>query len=204
MLSKVTMILRGYNYEEVRNVASILKNSKYVRNMEVTLNTENAYEIIRKISDEYGKVLNIGAGTVLTYEELVKAHESGATFVLSPYRMTDDMLNYCKTHNIYSVPGGLTPSEVNEALTKGADAVKIFPANEFSHSYAKKLIEPMGEMSLMAVGGVNYKNIKEILNSGYKYVGSAGGIFEKNDLKEMNVEAMKRSLKRLEEAIERE
>ena len=48
-LSKVTMILRGYNVEQVRTVAEVLLHSKYVRNMEITLNTDNAYEIIRTI-----------------------------------------------------------------------------------------------------------------------------------------------------------
>ena len=45
-LSKVTMILRGYTYEQVRCVAEVLINSSYVKNMEITLNTSNAYEII--------------------------------------------------------------------------------------------------------------------------------------------------------------
>ena len=52
-LSKVTMILRGYNVEQVRTVAEVLLHAKYVRNMEITLNTDNAYEIIRIISDEF-------------------------------------------------------------------------------------------------------------------------------------------------------
>ena len=51
-LSKVTMILRGYTYEQVRCVAEVLINSSYVKNMEITLNTSNAYEIIKKIADE--------------------------------------------------------------------------------------------------------------------------------------------------------
>lgn len=197
------MILRGYNYEQVRHVAKLLVDSKYVRNMEVTLNTENAYDIIEKISKEFGNTLNIGAGTVLTYQDLVKAHKAGSTFVLSPYRMSDEMLEYCKLHDIYSVPGALTPSEVNESLMKGADAVKIFPANEFSYSYAKKMIEPMGNLPLMAVGGVNSKNIREVFDSGYKYVGSAGGIFKKEDILSLNTLNMKKSLRELEDAIER-
>lgn len=48
-LSKVTMILRGYTYEQVRCVAEVLINSSYVKNMEITLNTSNAYEIIKRL-----------------------------------------------------------------------------------------------------------------------------------------------------------
>ena len=83
-LSKVTMILRGYTYEQVRCVAEVLINSSYVKNMEITLNTSNAYEIIKKIADEFQGRLHIGAGTVQTYDELVQAIAAGAVFVLSP------------------------------------------------------------------------------------------------------------------------
>ena len=77
-LSKVTMILRGYTYEQVRCVAEVLINSSYVKNMEITLNTSNAYEIIKKIADEFQGRLHIGAGTVQTYDELVQAIAAGA------------------------------------------------------------------------------------------------------------------------------
>ena len=77
-LSKVTMILRGYTYEQVRCVAEVLINSSYVKNIEITLNTSNAYEIIKKIADEFQGRLHIGAGTVQTYDELVQAIAAGA------------------------------------------------------------------------------------------------------------------------------
>ena len=183
MLSKVTMILRGYTYEEVRCVANVLLGSKNIRNMEVTLNTKNAFEIIEEISKEFGDQLNVGAGTVLTYEELVKAHKAGAAFVLSPHLMSKEMMDYCTKHSIFSVPGAFTPSEVAQAMSLGANAVKIFPANEVSYSYANKMREPMGDLPLMAVGGVNKTNVKEVLNSGYSFVGSAGGIFSDSNIK---------------------
>ena len=138
-LSKVTMILRGYNVEQVRTVAEVLLHAKYVRNMEITLNTDNAYEIIRIISDEFQGKLNIGAGTVQTYDELKKAVDAGAKFVLSPRQMTEDMLAYCKERGIVSVPGSFTPSEIGDQFAMGADIVKIFPANELTIKYAKKV-----------------------------------------------------------------
>ncbi|MEG1462302.1 MAG: 2-dehydro-3-deoxyphosphogluconate aldolase, partial [Anaerorhabdus sp.] len=89
-LSKVTMILRGYTYEEIRCVAEVLItcNSRYIRNMEITLNTDNAISIIKDIVKEFGNYLNIGAGTVQTYDELVQAIDAGAKFVLSPRTMS--------------------------------------------------------------------------------------------------------------------
>ena len=165
---KVTMILRKYTYEQVRSVAEVLLDSQYVRNMEIALNTENAYDIIRKISAEYRGRLNIGAGTVQTYDELLKAIDAGAEFVLSPRMMTEQMLQHCRDQGILSVPGAFTPSEIADQIEKGADIIKVFPANELSFGYAKKVCEPLGDLALMAVGGIHRDNVKEALASGYR------------------------------------
>lgn len=201
MLSKVTMILRGYTYEEVRCVAQVLTKSTFVRNMEITLNSKEPYEIIRRISDEFGMTLNVGAGTVQTYDEIVRAIEAGAKFVLSPRMMTKEMLDYCKQHNVISVPGSFTPSEIAQSLADGADIVKVFPANELSYSYASKICEPMGELPLMAVGGVNRTNVKEVFASGYAYVGTAGGLFSKTDIQNLAVAKLEESLALFEQEL---
>lgn len=191
--TKVTMILRGYTYEQVRVVANILAGSK-IKNMEITLNTENAIDIIYKISEEFKDQLNIGAGTVLTFDELKQATQAGAKFILSPKMMEKNMIIYCKNNDVISIPGAFTPSEIAESFKNGADIVKIFPANELSIDYAKKVIEPLGDLALMAVGGVNKDNVKRILESGYSHVGTAGGIFKKEDIISMNIDKLKESL----------
>lgn len=201
ILSPVTMILRGYTYEQVKCVAEVLLNSKYVRNMEITLNTEDAYEIIRKISAEYGTRLNVGAGTVQTYAELEKAIQAGAGFALSPRMMSKEMLDLCKKNGVISIPGSFTPSEVAESLVNGADVVKIFPATEMQLSYAKKLQEPMGKLPLMAVGGINRGNVKEAFESGYEYIGTAGGLFKKEDIQNMDASALNKELELFENEL---
>lgn len=200
-LTKVTMILRGYTYEQVRCVADVLLQGPNVRNMEITLNTENAYDIISKISSEYQGRLNVGAGTVQTMEELVKAIAAGAKFVLSPRMMTQEMIDYCKANDVFSVPGVFTPSEIGDSLAMGADAVKVFPANELSANYAKKVCEPMGPLPLMAVGGISKDNVVEALSSGYQYVGTAGGLFNAKDIREMNKENLLLSLHAFENKL---
>lgn len=194
MIGRVTVILRGYTYEQVRAVAKTLVGSS-VQNMEITMNTENALDIIKKISDEFKDKLFVGAGTVVTFKELVDAIDAGAKFVLSPVAFTREMIEYCKEHNVIAIPAAFTPSEIYNQISMGADIIKVFPANELSHSYAKKVCEPLGDLPLMAVGGVNASNVKEILSSGYKYVGTAGGIFKKEDIKSMNYDGLKESLK---------
>lgn len=198
---KVTMILRKYTYEQVRSVAEVLLDSQYVRNMEIALNTENAYDIIRKISAEYRGRLNIGAGTVQTYDELLKAIDAGAEFVLSPRMMTEQMLQHCRDQGILSVPGAFTPSEIADQIEKGADIIKVFPANELSFGYAKKVCEPLGDLALMAVGGIHRDNVKEALASGYRYVGTAGGLFPKEAILTMDQEKLAENLRLFETAL---
>lgn len=200
-LSEVTMILRGYSYEEVRCVANVLVESKYIRNMEITMNTEDALGTIKKIAEEFQGILNIGAGTVQTYDELVLAVDAGAKFVLSPRMMTKQMLNYCKVKGVISIPGAFTPSEIAKSFEDGADIVKVFPANEVSLSYAKKVCEPMGDLPLMAVGGITASNVKKAFESGYTYVGSAGGIFSKKDIQSKDVDKLKNSLANFEKEL---
>lgn len=202
MLSRITMILRGYNLEEVDFVAQVLLKSKHIRNMEITLNTDNAYEIIKEISSKYGNELNVGAGTVQTFGELQKAVESGATFALSPRKMDATMLAFCQRNNIVSIPGSFSASEVAESYHAGADIIKIFPANEVSMSYAKKLKEPMGDIPMMAVGGINASNVAQALEGGYDYIGSAGGIFKKDDIKSFNKVALEASLEEFDAAVD--
>ena len=194
MIGRITVILRGHTYEQVRAVATTLVGS-FVQNMEITMNTENALDIIKKISDEFKGKLFIGAGTVVTFKELIDAIDAGAKFVLSPVAFTREMIEYCKKHNVIAIPAAFTPSEIYSQISMGADIIKIFPANELSHDYARKVCEPLGDLPLMAVGGVNASNVKEILSSGYKYVGTAGGIFKKEDIKTLNYDGLKESLK---------
>lgn len=201
--SAVTQVLRGYTYDQVKAVVEVLVDSP-VHNVEVTMNTPNAASLIQKLSSEYGSDINIGAGTVLTFDELKAAHKAGATFVLAPTLLSEEMLAYCKEYEILSVPGAFTPTEIACAFALGADIVKVFPANEISYGYAKKVCEPLGNLPLMAVGGVTTENIAEVFAGGYRYVGTANGIFNKNDILAENKTALKQSVRKLAEELERQ
>ena len=174
--SSVTQVLRGYTYNQVKAVVEVLVDSP-VHNVEVTMNTPEAALLIQKLSSEYGSNINIGAGTVLTLEELKIAHRAGATFVLAPTLLSEEMFDYCKEHEILNVPGAFTPTEIAHAFALGADIVKVFPANEVSYWYAKKVCEPLGNLPLMAVGGVGVNNYQEFFDNDCQYVGMGTGMF---------------------------
>lgn len=80
---KVTVILRGYTYSQTRTVVRNLVGT-CLGSVEITMNTPGALESIRKISQEFGGQIMVGAGTVLTYEEAVEAIEAGAAFCCLP------------------------------------------------------------------------------------------------------------------------
>lgn len=198
IFTNVTVIMRGYNYEEVAAVAETLIKGSKIKNIEVTLNTDNAFNIIRDLNLTYGDKLNIGAGTVLNLAQLIKCKEAGAKFALSPTVMSKEMIEYCKENDMLSIPGAFSPSEIYQMHSWGADYIKVFPSNELSKSYANKVKEPLGDLRLMAVGGVNSSNVKEFFDSGYDAVGTAGGIFEKDDIINIRKENLLNSLRSFE------
>lgn len=202
MKGQVTVILRGYTYEQVKTVCDVLKMGTKVKNVEISLNTEGALDTIQKIVSQYQGELCIGAGTVVDFDDLKAVISLGVSFVLSPVGFTQEMIHYCKEHHVTSIPAALTPSEIYHQIQMGADMIKVFPANEVSWNYAKKVCEPLGTLPLMAVGGVNRGNVKEVLTKGgYTYAGSAGGIFKKEDILQQNQKNLKKSLLIFEEQL---
>ncbi len=81
MKGNVTCILRGYTYEQVRSICNVLTKGEIVKDVEITMNTEGAVDIIKKIVPEFKDSLNIGAGTVISFDDLKAAIDAGAKFV---------------------------------------------------------------------------------------------------------------------------
>lgn len=198
-LSKITIILRGYTYEETRTIVEVLSKSK-INSVEITLNTQGAKEILKKIIAEYGDRMTIGAGTVVTKQDLLDVIKIGVKFVLSPVIWDKEMFDICKENNVISIPGAFTPSEIYQSFQNGADIVKIFPAGVVTPKFFKDIMAPLGPLKLMAVGGVNEKNVTEYFASGAGYAGIGSGIFNKEDVVNKNYERMAEQVRALEVA----
>lgn len=198
---KVTVILRGYDYDQVKSVMEVLANKGEHFAVEVTLNSPDVFQTIKKVVDQYGESLFIGAGTVLNIEDAEKAVEAGAQFILSPIMLDKETLAYCKNKGIKTIPAGMTPTEVYQLFQNGADIVKLFPATSMELSHFKAMKGPLGELPLMAVGGVNSGNTNDFLEGGASYVGIASGIFDKEDILTQNKAGLERSLKKFEEIV---
>lgn len=122
---KITVILRGYTYSQIRTVVKNLVGTR-LRAVEITMNTPGAIEAIRKISEEFKDQVMVGAGTVLTYQEAEDAIGAGAAFLLSPTVFDKKVLDLCKEKHVISVPGAFSPSEIRQSFEDGADIVKVF------------------------------------------------------------------------------
>lgn len=130
---------------------------------EVTFRTAAAEESIRIMASEYPDMF-VGAGTVLTIEQVDRAVNAGAKFIVSP-GFDPEIVDYCLEKNIPIYPGCITPSEVAQAVKRGLKIVKFFPAEQFGGvSTIKALAAPYVDMKFMPTGGVNAKNLESYLS----------------------------------------
>lgn len=139
---------------------------------EVTFRTAAAEESIRLISKEYPDML-VGAGTVLTTEQVDRAIDAGAKFIVSP-GLNPKIVKYCQEKNIPITPGVQTPSEIEAALDLGLTTVKFFPAEP---SGGLKMIKAVAaayvNVTFMPTGGINAANVREYL--AYEKIVACGG-----------------------------
>lgn len=129
---------------------------------EVTFRTEAAEESIKIMSEAYPEML-VGAGTVLTIEQVKRAVKAGAKFIVSP-GFDPEIVDYCIENDIPVFPGCITPSEVAQAVRRGLKVVKFFPAEQFGGvSTIKAMAAPYTMVKFMPTGGVNANNLKDYL-----------------------------------------
>lgn len=197
---KVTVILRGYNYDQVRCVVKNMVGTK-LRAVEVAMNTPNAAETIKKVNDEFGYEVLVGAGTVISPERANAAVAAGARFALSPICFTEEIFKICKANGLLAVPSAFSPTEVWQMAEMGADIVKIFPAGALGPKYIKDIQAPLNPMPLMVVGGVNADNCQEYFDNGADYAGIGSGIFKPEDIESMNEAGLKASIENFEAKV---
>ena len=147
---------------------------------EVTFRTAAAEESIRKMTDIYPDML-IGAGTVLTTEQVDRAAAAGAKFIVSP-GFDPEVVDYCILKQIPVFPGCITPSEVAQAVKRGLKVVKFFPAAQFGGvSTIQALTAPYVGLKFMPTGGVNAKNLADYLQC-KSIIACGGSWMVKSDL----------------------
>ena len=147
---------------------------------EVTFRTDAAEESIKIMTSEYPDMF-VGAGTVLTIEQVDRAVAAGAKFIVSP-GFDPEIVDYCLSKEIPIFPGCITPSEVAQAVKRGLKVVKFFPAEQFGGvATIKAMAAPYVGLKFMPTGGVSAKNLESYLSCD-KIVACGGSWMVKGDL----------------------
>jgi 2-dehydro-3-deoxyphosphogalactonate aldolase len=162
---QIIAILRGIKPAEVSDVCQALIGAG-ITMIEVPLNSPDPLDSIAGAAKEFGNSAAIGAGTVLTPEEVDAVHAAGGSFIVSP-DCNPDVIRRTRKQGLSSYPGVFTPTEAFAAIQAGATGLKFFPADLIGPSgiRAMKAVLPP-EMPVYAVGGAGPDNFKDYFAAG--------------------------------------
>lgn len=180
---KIVAIVRGVYGQDCINLAKALYAGG-IELLEVTFDQskpealEQTSETIRCLVEEMGDKMAFGAGTVTSLEMLELAKKAGAQFIVSP-DTNEEVIKATVAAGLVSMPGAMSPTEIVTAHRYGADFVKVFPTSNLGASYIKAIRGPINHIRLLAVGGVNEKNIGEFIKAGVNGAGVGGNLVNK-------------------------
>ena len=158
-------ILRGVKPDEAVAIGEVLIAAGF-RMIEVPLNSPEPLDSIQRLVSRFGDVAMIGAGTVLTEEEVRAVAASGARLVVSP-GLDQSVVRTTLKLGMRVLPGVATPSELFEAAAAGARVVKLFPAEMITPTVVKSLRAVVPKtIRLFPVGGITPENLPVYLAAG--------------------------------------
>ncbi|GMA62742.1 bifunctional 4-hydroxy-2-oxoglutarate aldolase/2-dehydro-3-deoxy-phosphogluconate aldolase [Alicyclobacillus fastidiosus] len=173
----VVAIIRGIDTSVIHPLVQALYDGG-IRLVEVTLNTEGALEAIASLLSKFGDSMSVGAGTVLNEQQALAAKAHGAQFFVTP-NVDRSVIHVGVEANIPVMAGALTPTEIYDAYSAGAQFVKVFPAGTMGARYIKEVRGPLANVPLMAVGGVTLENAGEFFDAGVLALGLGGSLVNK-------------------------
>lgn len=166
--ARLLAILRGSDPEACVRTAMTLVEAG-VDHLEVSLTTTGAVEVIRRLGREAAGRATIGAGTVMTADDVQRVHDAGATYIVTP--AFGPSLQAAVALGLPVLAGALTPSEAYAAMEAGATAIKLFPASLGGPAYLSALRDPFPAVPFIPVGGVDRDAAREYLRRGALAVG---------------------------------
>ena len=160
---------------------------------------EETAENIRMLCEHFDGRMFIGAGTVLTPRQAELTKAAGGEFIISP-NVDESVLRKTRELSMVSMPGALTPSEIQNAHIFGADFVKLFPITNMGVSYVKAITAPLSHIKLLAVGGISLDNMVDYKNAGVCGFGLGSNIIDKKALADGDYEKITNLAKKYSEA----
>lgn len=180
---KIVVIVRGVAKEKLIPVAEAMYDGG-IRLLEITydasgtVSDEETADNIRMLSEHFTGRMFIGAGTVLKASQVELTKRAGGSFIISP-DTSEAVIRKTVELGLVSMPGALTPSEIQAAHMFGADYVKLFPITNLGVDYVKAVKAPLSHIKLLAVGGIDEGNMQDYLNAGVCGFGVGSNIVNK-------------------------
>lgn len=179
----IVAIIRGFEPDVCLKLAEAYHKGG-IELVEVTFNQKDpdswkdTASAIKSISNRFAGVMKVGAGTVLTEEQLTICEDAGGEFMVTP-NVNTSLIKRCVSDGLMAMPGAMTPSEAVEAFNAGASYVKIFPAGVLGPAYIKALRAPLSHIPFLAVGGIGPDNIAAFIKAGCVGAGVGGNLTNK-------------------------
>ena len=177
-------ILRFFPRAQVEQLVPAVMAGGLV-NLEVTLNSPGAADLIRLTRDLLGDRGNVGAGTVTSMEGLKLALDAGASFIVTPV-VLPEVIRACVDLGVPVFPGAMTPTEIFTAWNLGARMVKVFPADQLGPNHLRAVKAPFPEIPLMPTGGVTVETLASFCHAGADAFGVGSPLFDSRQVAAAN------------------
>ena len=189
---KIITIVRGIEKEKLIPLAEAMYAGG-IRLFEMTydakgiVSDEETAKNIEMLRKHFDGRMYIGAGTVVSEKQVELTKAAGGSFIISPdtYRR---VIERTRELELVSMPGAVTPTEIQTAHRYGADFVKLFPVTTLGIDYIKAITAPLSHIKILAVGGINENNLSDYLNAGICGVGVGSNIVDKKLILSNNFE----------------
>lgn len=170
--SRVVAVLRARHAKDYTPVIEALREGG-VLSIELTLSTPGVFDELPLLQERFGNSVEIGVGTVTTAAEAETALDLGAAYIVTPIT-EPDVITACIRRGVSVFPGGLTPTELHAGWSRGATAVKVFPASTVGPGYISQLRGPFPDIQVIPSGGVDIEDVPAWIRAGALAV-SLGG-----------------------------
>jgi len=176
----IIAIIRGFEPDVCLRLAEAYMRGG-INMVEVTFNQKelqtwkDTADAIRSIKAHFGDSMKVGAGTVLTEEQLKICEDAGGEYMVTP-NVNPSLIRKCVADGLMAMPGALTPTEAVDAFNAGASYVKIFPASALGPGYVRAVMAPLSHIPYIAVGGIGADNVAEYIKAGCVGAGVGGNL----------------------------
>lgn len=173
-------ILRGLGRAETLQALGVARAAG-LGNVEITMDTPGAADLLREAVARHGTAMNLGAGTVTTLERLWRAVDAGAGFVVTPAFLRP-VVEAAGAAGLAVFPGAMSPTEIHQAWEAGATMVKVFPAEGLGIRFLRAVKTELPWVSLLPTGGVDLKSVPAFLEAGADGFGVGAPLFRRDRL----------------------